>query len=424
MQILIHGNDVVIRDVALSLVTRVALIVAGILTSVLTARTLGVAGRGEYFYIVTLANLATQFGNFGLASSNTYSLANDHSLLPRLAANSFWIALIIGTLAACGILIFESNPAKSHWIEGPAWLLIILVPCMLYVLLASNLLIGMSLIRHYNIFQLGSTAFQLIGVAFAAWMMWGVEKFLLVSGVTGLISAAALVTMLGRVHKLSWRFDLQLFRTNLGYSGRAYVATLLSYGVSRAVVLLLERYSETEELGIYSVAVQFADVLMIVPATVAMVLFPELLKDTVEHRFARTMRATRQIALLMAMLCVLTGFVAAWIVPTLFGEAFVPAVQVLWWMLPGVFFLSLANIVSQYLATRGIPLANVFAWLGGLVFLMATSSYLIPRWGALGAAASQSFTYISLSMILIMLAYRYYALENKQIISKGVKHWM
>lgn len=402
-----------IRDVALSLVTRIVLIAAGVFTSVLTARTLGVAGRGEYFYIVTLAGLATQFSNLGLASSNTYFLAKDHSLLSRLAANSFWIALVVGTLAACGILIFEADQTKSHWIEGPVWMLIIMVPAMLYGLLASNLFIGMSLLRQYNFFQLGSTTFQLVGVAIAAWMVWGVNAFLLVSALTGLIAAGALVAMLGKLHRLTWRFDFPLFRLNLGYSGRAYVATLLGYGVSRAGVLLLERSAGIAEIGIYSVAIQFADVLMIVPATVAMVLFPDLLKGQMEHRFARTMRTTGQIALLMAILCVLTGFVATWIVPTLFGEAFVPAVRVLWWMLPGVFFLSLANIVSQYLATKGIPLANVWAWLGGLVFLLATSSYLIPRWGALGAAASLSITYVLLAITLIMLAYRHYGIETK-----------
>lgn len=402
-----------IKDVALSLVTRVVLIAAGVLTSVLTARTLGVAGRGEYFYIVTLAGLATQFGNLGLASSNTYALAKDNSLLPRLAANSFWVALVVGVLAACGILIFESAKNELHWIEDPVWLLIIMVPTMLYGLLASNLFIGMSLIRQYNFFQLASTAFQLGGVAVAASMVWRVDAFLLVSALTGLVAACLLVVMLSRLHPLSWQFDLQLFRSNIGYSGRAYFATLLGYGVSRTGVLLLERYSGVTEIGIYSVAIQFVDVLMIVPATVALVLFPNLLKEQLKNRFARTIRATGQIALVMAIFCVLTGFFASWIVPTLFGEAFVPAVRVLWWMLPGVFFLSLANIVSQYLATKGIPLANVWAWVAGLVFLLATSSYLIPHWGATGAAVSLTTTYIFLAIILIMLAYRHYEIETK-----------
>jgi O-antigen/teichoic acid export membrane protein len=402
-----------IKDVALSLVTRVVLIGGGLFTSILTARALGVAGRGEYFYIVTLANLASQFGNLGLISSNTYSLAKDHSLLFRLAANSFWVSLVVGTLTACGILVFEAGQNKHGWIEEPVWLMIIMVPTMLYVLLASNLFIAISLIRYYNFFQLGSAMFQLLAVSIAAWMMGGVGAFLFVSALTGLIAAGVLVVMLGRLGTPTWRFDVQLFRSNLSYSGRAYVATLLGYGISRAGVLLLEFYAGKAEIGIYSVAVQFVDVLMIVPATVAMVLFPDLLKGQLKHRFARTIRIAGKLALLMAILCVLTGLVATWIVPAFFGVTFVPAIQVLWWMLPGVFFLSLANIVSQYLATKGIPLANVWAWLCGLVFLLVTSRYLIPEWGALGAAASLSMTYIFLAITLTLIAYKHYGIETK-----------
>lgn len=402
-----------IRDVALTLFTRVVLIAAGVLTSVLTARTLGVAGRGEYFYVVTLAGVAVQFGNLGLGSSNTYFLAKDPSLLSRLAANSFWVSLVVGTFAACGILIFEAHQTQSRWLMGSIWLLIFMVPTTLYGLLASNLFIGMSLIRHYNFFQLGGAVFQLVGVALVAWLAWGVEAFLAVSALTGWIAAGALLVMLGRLHTVTWHFDWPLFRSNFGYSGRAYVATLLGYGVSRVGVLMLECFADTGEIGIYSIAVQFADVLMIFPTTVAMVLFPDLLKGQLERRFAQTMRTAVQIALLMAILCVLTGYVATWIVPTLFGVAFVSSVQVLWWMLPGVFFLSLASVVSQYLATKEIPLASLWTWLGGMAFLLATSSYLIPRWGALGAAASLSMTNLLLSMTLIMLAYRLYAIESR-----------
>lgn len=402
-----------IRDIVLSLATRAALIAAGLLTSILTARTLGVAGRGEYFYIVTLASLATQFGNLGLASSNTYSLAKDHSLLPQLAANSFWISLVVGTLAACGILIFEADQTKHDWIGGPAWLVILMVPPMLYGLLASNLFIGLSLFRHYNCFQLGSTLFQLIAVAGVAWMSLGVHAFLFVSALTGLIAAGALLAMLNHLNPLVWQFNFQLFRENFGYACRAYLATLMGYGVSRVGVLLLSRFADKEEIGIYSVAVQFADVLMVLPSTMAMVLFPDLLKGPAEKRFARTMRATVQIGLTMAVLCVLTGFFAVWVVPVLFGESFLLSVRVLWWMLPGVFFLSLTNIVSQYLATQGIPPANVWAWMGGLVFLIVFGSQLIPRWGALGAAASLTFTYVLLAIVLTMLAVRHSALDAR-----------
>lgn len=401
------------KHIIFSLLTRVVLIFSGIATSVLTARALGVSGRGEYFYIITLVTLACQFGNFGLASSNTYLLAKDHSLLPRLAANNFWISLIVGTLLAYIVLVLETGETKSHSTDNSIWLLFIMIPTMLYGLLSSNLFIAMLLVNHYNLYQLGSATIQLVGVVIAAWMLWGVWAFILVSALISLIGAGVLMLMLSKLTKLTWRVDLKLFYSNISYSGKAYFATLFAYGVSRAGVLLLSNFAGKEEIGIYSIAIQFADALMILPSIVAMLLLPDLLKGDSKHHFARTISAVWQVALVMAVLCALTGLIAAWIVPNFFGVAFAPAVQVLWWMLPGVFSLSLASVILQYLAANGIPLATVWIWLGGLLFLLAISAYSIPHWGALGAAGSLSLTYILLSITLIMLAYRHYGVESK-----------
>jgi antigen flippase len=233
------------------------------------------------------------------------------------------------------------------------------------------------------------------------------RSFLAATAFAAVAAAVTLMRFLARTYPPIWRFDLQLFRSLLGFSGRAYVVTLLGFGVSRANVFLLDHFAGKPEIGIYSIAVQFADALVIVPATVAMVLFPGLLKAPSEQRFSQTMRILAQVALIMAGLCAVTGFAAAWIVPALFGEEFAPAVQVLWWMLPGVFALSLASIVSQYLATKGTPLSNVWIWLGGSLVLLAAGSELIPRWGAVGAAASLSVTYVLITVSLILLATRH-----------------
>jgi antigen flippase len=402
----------VIRDVALSLAARAVTISVGVITSIVTARALGVIGRGEYFYVITLVNLVVQFGHLGLASSNTYTLAKDYALLSRLAANSIWVSLVAGIVCSTAVLLLVAGSNEKKWIDSHIWILLLLMgPAMLYGLLASNLLIGLSKIRQYNFFQIANSLCQLAALGLAAWMSWGVVGFLAVTAAISVAAAVALMWFLSRLHSISWRFDRKIFQSQVGYAGRAYLVTLLGYGVSRASVFLLDNYAGKAELGIYSVAVQFADALVILPATVAMVLFPGLLKDTSGQRFSRTMRTVAQVGLLMAGLCVVTGFAAIWIVPALFGQAFSPAVQVLWWMLPGVFALSLTSIVSQYLAAMGAPPANVAVWLGGFVFLLGASSQLIPRWGASGAAAGMSLTYVFITILLIMLASKHSLLE-------------
>lgn len=393
-----------IRDVALSLVARGLIMSAGVIVSILTARVLGVAGRGEYFYIVTLANLAVQFGHLGLASSNTYVLARDHGLLARLAANTIWIALSAGTAAACVVLLLAAGWNITKWDETHAWFLLVLGPAMLYSLLASNLLIGLARIRQYNLFQIMSTFFQLTAMGSVAWMAWGVVGFLTAVSLTSIASALVLMGFLARLHALRWRFDRELFSSQLGYAGKAYIVTLLGYGVSRAGVLFLEHYAGKSEIGIYSVAVQFADVLVLIPSTTAMVLFPNLVKSDIQDQYACALAMTWKTGLLMLALCVSIGAVAYRLIPLLFGEAFAPAVYVLWWMLPGVLVLSMITIISQYLAAQGMPRGNVLAWIAGLLFLVVSCPQLVAQWGAQGAAVGLSLTYALLGCILFVYA--------------------
>ena len=108
----------------------------------------------------------------------------------------------------------------------------------------------------------------------------------------------------------------------------------------------------------------------------------------------------------MALVCLGTGWAAAWVIPTLFGKEFAPAVAVLWWMLPGVLALSVTNVISQYLAAEGIPLENIVAWALGFVFLFLVGSQLVPERGAVGAAISVSLTYPLVMIALLSLSFR------------------
>jgi O-antigen/teichoic acid export membrane protein len=398
----------VIRDVVLSLATYAVTIPTGVITSILTARVLGVAGRGEYFYIITLASLIVQFGHLGLASSNIYALAKNHTLLPRLAANSIWVSLIAGTFAAFMVLLLVAGWHVTKWEETHAWLLLVMGPVKLYSLLASNLLIGLTRIRQYNLFQIVNAFFQLAAIGIATWMSWGVGGFLTAIALTAAAAAFVLMWFLARLHSLRWRFDRELLGSQFGYAGRVYVVTLLGYGVSRVGVLFLDHYAGKSEIGIYSVAVQLTDVLVLIPSTTAMVLFPNLLKSDIQGQYACTLAVTARIGLIMLALCISIGVAAYWLIPMLFGDAFMPAVYVLWWMLPGVLALSMTTIISQYLAAEGMPWGNVMAWIAGLLFLVVSCQQLVPQWGARGVAMGSSLTYVLLGCILFALTHTHH----------------
>jgi O-antigen/teichoic acid export membrane protein len=75
------------------------------------------------------------------------------------------------------------------------------------------------------------------------------------------------------------------------------------------------------------------------------------------------------------------------------------------WGLPGICALGLTSILSQYLASAGIPLTLVFIWMTGLVVELVLALWLIPIHGGIGAMLSLSVAYLAiLGMVWILAA--------------------
>ena len=83
-----------ISRVALTVGSRFALTALSLVSSIITARVLGEAGRGNYFFIVTLSATIVQSTIFGQPMSAMYYVAADPKAVPSLVANAFWISLL------------------------------------------------------------------------------------------------------------------------------------------------------------------------------------------------------------------------------------------------------------------------------------------------------------------------------------------
>lgn len=378
-------------------------IVCGLASSIITAKVLGPEGRGSYFYIITLAQLATQIGNLGLASSNTFVAAQNRSAAGALAANSFWIALALGGIATVATVAFQMATGRPDR-AALAIVLLVLVPCLIYGMLASSILVGTGRAKAYNAFLLVNTGLQLAAIMIVGLAFGTVEAMLWVSAGASLVASAMLMWMIGRQGQMTWRFDWGLLKREIGFSSRVYIATLVQFAVARLNVMLLDHTSGAVAVGQYSIAVQFFDTLLVVPSTTAMLLFPELVRSDAANRLSRTLQVGAAMALLMIIVAIAFIAISPWLIPLMFGQGFAPAVDVVRWMMPGLVAFSLLNIVSQYLAAARFPLSNLLVWIVSLPVLGVLASFLVPAWGASGAAAALSITYVLLAAAIVALA--------------------
>jgi O-antigen/teichoic acid export membrane protein len=400
--------------VVLTVGTRLSLTVFGLGTSIVSARYLGESGRGDYFFMITLAATLVQVANLGLPVSNTYLAAQDSKLLGRLLVNGFWIALGVGGGVGVGLAVvahaagmLQDTPLSFLWLAAA------LTPPSLFFLLAANLLVGVERISAYNGAEIASRVLVLAAMLVAGVAGASASGFVVAS--IAAWSVAALLTGLlvvgrSRPHP---SFDVTVFARGFRYATKAYLVTLLGFLVLRSNVFLLRHYYGPAELGLYSIAAQISDVLSVLPQAVALVLFPRLVREA-----GARWEAVKRSALLVGGVMLLVGAAAAAVadpvIRLLYGDTFAPSAAILRLMLPGVIFLAVANILSQYLSAVGLPRPVVVLWGGALAILVALSATLIPAHAGSGAAAALSTTYAGVLLGVIVLVRRHHAREQDE----------
>lgn len=389
-------------QVIATVAVRLLIVAGGFVSSVLTARLLSPAGRGEYFLVVTLAQTLAQFGNFGLQSSNTYFVARDRSLAGALLANSLATAIVAGGVGSL-VVILVLKAAGGASADSRLWFAAVLAPATLFYMLGTNLLVGLKRIGAFNVFQLGSNYGVLLCLVGAAALGAGSAGFLAASAFAWTVVSLCLLMTLWKEAAGRVRIAPDVFSEGFRYALKAYVATLCGFLVVRSNVFLLSALHGSAQVGFYSVASQIADIMGILPQSMALVLFPTLVTAT-EGRFRTTLRNMQIVAVLLAVGCAMVGWLAEPFVATVFGPKFHATVPLLRWMLPGVFFLGLTSILSQYLAAAGFPISLVAIWIAGSGVSAGLGWLLIPLHSSVGAAVALSITHFGIFVAILCLS--------------------
>lgn len=396
-----------LKSELITLLIRFSTILIGFLSSILTARFLGVEGRGDYFFVTTLTLLLTQFASLGLSSSNTYYVANNTQLLDRLVTNSFWVSVISGFCFSLFAYILFSYFDIS--LPRGTWAILCLVPSSIFYLLGVNLLVGINKINAYNAFQLFSNIQVVALIVIAGLMKSDVYGFLMASMLGWLAIALVLFIRLKKhanSYIFSLRFDRENFMQTIPYGLKAYITTLIGMLVLKGNVLILRFYFDEEVLGYYSIASQLNDCIGVLPATIGLLLFPSLVRNK-DRKWQEMKNHFYRIVILMIMVCIVAAFAITPFIKIAYGDSFLPAVSVFWWILPAAFFLGGITIFSQFLAAIGFPFQLIGAWGIALMVMLFSSFWLVPKYAAHGAAMSLSLTYAVMFILIATIVFRY-----------------
>jgi O-antigen/teichoic acid export membrane protein len=379
---------------------------------VITARMLGPEDRGLYFFIVSLAQIAAQISNFGLHASNTYLVAKQPHLLTGLTINSLYVAIILTPLISLAVIMIAVHPEwlgllapTSHRLGPEIFGAALLAPFAVAFLFVSNLAIGTGRIQLFNGMTIFSAVSALAAAGISAAVGGATIDYIIAAALAALTSSLIGGILLLYRQPLRFSFDKTLFKKGAPLAFRAYIVTLLSFLILRVGAITLQIHASLNEMGQFSIASQLFDGLMILPGTVGLLMFPDLVRAKDSDRWAILWRIFWSLSTVMFFMVCVVGLLLPWVIPLLFGPSYSSAVPLALSFLPTVMMFCFITVISQYLSSEGYPWNQIVAWLIGFIAQTVLSYVLAATYGALGTSMALAISTLLVLAILLREAF-------------------
>ena len=387
--------------VAGTFAARVLMIFNSVAAGIIVARWLGAEGVGALAVINVAVATIVQLGSFGLPSSSTYFIAQDQAHFRAAAINSLIFALGIGSILALCLSLTAALRPDWFGFVSPDLIRIaaISIPFQLVVLIGLNILLALGKIKEFNLLDLASQSFVLINAVLVLLVLKQGLATLVTLNTAAAILVSIVVTLLLVISGKSivqsrWRGDIALLRRMIVYGLKFHISILAGAIIIRADLLVVNHFRGAAEAGVYSVASQFALLLMLLPGVIATLLFPRVTSEQ-DARGETTCLVSRYTTLIM-FVCCLAAVPLSLLLPWIYGQAFADATRLLLILLPGVYLIGLESVLVQHFNALGLPRAIPLYWLATLVLNLILVFALVPRFGAQGAAIASTISYAAI----------------------------
>lgn len=389
------------RALASSAAFQILIQLLGLGTSILTARTLGPAGRGELAAIFGWCSTLAYVGNLGLPSAIAYFVARDPGRRTALLREASMISVLqwlaLGTVAALVLprVLGQSASAAMH-----AGLLFALA----YFPLSLNLL-------YLNAAQQGVGAYTALNVSrLTTPLVYLVGLGVLAASHHLTVGSALAANLLGSVIPLSIAVRAQFapsenagtaaggggLRACLGYGLRAQLGILRPFSALQVDLLILSTMAPPTEVGLYAVALAGANLVRAQGAALGQVVLPEVARARLAKQRRRIVAFAGTAAVAVGGLC--ASIVALWgrqLIGGIFGVAFADALPMLEVLVLAGTLAAVEQIGAE--ALRGMGQGSSSSWCEVMNLAVGAPAIMLlaPRWGGIGAAGGVLLAAIS-----------------------------
>jgi O-antigen/teichoic acid export membrane protein len=408
-----------LRDTLGVFTSNIASIIFGVLVVILLTNILGSEGFGLYYALIVIPLIVLSISHLGIRGASIFLIGQKRYSENDLVSAVISILLVTGSVGMILSMVayyFFNEPQYTTTIIG---LVIIIIPFRLGIVYIGGIYFGKDEIKMANSFE---WSLNFLNLVFAIFLVWYLKMGLLGAALS--FSLASVLVGIYAIYTVAKRFRIKInLRSNIVKNlvrlGIVYAFTFFVIQLNyRIDILLLEKLSTINEVGIYSLGVHIAEQLWQIPFAIGIVLFSRTanLKDQ-NKLVSSSVTLARQSVVLILSFSVIIILLAPFLIPLVFGKGFSNSAVILNYILPGIVVMVVYRVLNGYLAGKGKPQYAIYAFAPALILNILLNLILIPEYGAVGAGIASDISYLTGTIIYWILFVnitnvRYYEILN------------
>lgn len=381
------------KNIASSFVIQIVKIILGFITSILIARGLGADGKGYTAYAVLIFGLLGGYGHLGINNATTYFQKKSEFKEENVYNTNISYLLVVWVMISIAVIIL-----KRFNIFLQDYDLFFILFGLLFVLLTflmtcvNAFYIGNEKISEANKYILISSIIYssiIIGLYFIR--VINIYTFFGLQILSPLINVVMLIKNINI--KFKFQIEKELLKKEFKYGIIIYFSALFIFLNYRVDQIMIKNMLDNVQLGIYSVGVNLAELLFLVPDSVTTALLGKLyntenLKDKKEIT-STTTKYTFYISLILSLI----GILLTPAIPLIYGREYYASIYVTIILFIGIIFASLGRVSYSYFFSEGRPVIHLGITFITLVINVLFNIILIPRLGINGSAFASTISY-------------------------------
>jgi O-antigen/teichoic acid export membrane protein len=394
----------------MSAASRVAVTLAGGVTTIVLARVLGPHDWGSYSIAVSLLAILALVSTLGVDQGIAY-FVGARTWGPRAAFGSaLRMAAVTGTLGAvAGLVARAVFPSAFAGLSVSLTIVtVVAVPFSLAFVYTASIAIASDRYEASTSMPV-LQACLLLALSIPAAVLYGRSGAVTALTLATVLSAGGAVVWGRRRLPQSGLAEPGQLRRAISFGLRGYGANTLQLINYQLDLFILAAVASAAVVGQYALAVSATTLLMLLPRALSAVLYPRVARlsasgDEATREMIET-KSLRHVTLIVGSTAL--GMVAALelLVVPVFGTDYQPTINLGLILIPGAAAIGISTVLAAAVVGRGKPNYSLYNALVTTPITIAMYAIVIPALHATGAALASTLSYLS-SFLLVCLFFR------------------